>query len=225
MASLVVVSPPTDEPVTLTEAKQHLRVGTTANPVTEDDAYITDCITAARQYAEVFLNRALLTTTYRLRLDFFPDVNNAIERFFVPTYSIESYISRAIALMSGPIFLPRPPTTKVVSVTYLDVNGVTQTMNPATDYVTDLDAEPARVAPAYGKAWPVTYAIQGAINVTFQAGFGPDASTVPLPVKQAIKMLISHFYEMREPTTSGNVEKVPLSAEALLWHYRVLEIA
>jgi uncharacterized phiE125 gp8 family phage protein len=61
--SLVLVTAPTTEPATLTEAKSHLRVTTT-----DEDTYITSLITAARGIAESFLNRALLAQTWDWQL-------------------------------------------------------------------------------------------------------------------------------------------------------------
>lgn len=60
---------PTWEPLTLEEAKAHLRV---EHPV--DDTLIEALITAARGYAETFLRRAIPACTYRLYLDSFPCV-------------------------------------------------------------------------------------------------------------------------------------------------------
>ncbi len=62
-----LVTAPTAEPVTLAEAKLHLRVDDNA-----DDALITALITAARQHAEHDTRRALVTQTWKLALDAFP---------------------------------------------------------------------------------------------------------------------------------------------------------
>jgi uncharacterized phiE125 gp8 family phage protein len=56
------------EPVTLAEAKAHLRVD-----AADEDAYITALITVARTAAEERMQRTLMNTSWRLMLDFFPD--------------------------------------------------------------------------------------------------------------------------------------------------------
>jgi hypothetical protein len=208
--SVVVVTPPATEVLTLEEAKKHLRVVDD-----NDDDYISDLITASRQLAEIYLDRTLITTTLRMRADSFPDLPNATLKFFVPTYSVESYLARAISLMSGPFRLLRPPVQSVTGITYIDANGNLQTLSPSA-YIVDYDAEPARIAPAYSTPWPVTQAVQGAVNVTYKAGYGDAPSAVPIMHKQALRLLVSHFYENREVVTASMATKVPLSVEALL---------
>lgn len=69
--SLRVTVAPTVEPVTLEEAKLHLRVDD--DNTTEDDL-IESLITVAREHAEAFTNRAFLQQTLRMKMDEFPCV-------------------------------------------------------------------------------------------------------------------------------------------------------
>lgn len=62
-----VVNPPAEEPVTLAEAKNHLRVD-----VTTDDTEISRLIHAAREWAEQFTRRAIVKQTWKLWFDTFP---------------------------------------------------------------------------------------------------------------------------------------------------------
>lgn len=64
---LRLTTPPAVEPITLTEAKTHLRVSGT-----DDDDRITALIAAAREEAETITGRAFITQTWRLTLDRFP---------------------------------------------------------------------------------------------------------------------------------------------------------
>jgi uncharacterized phiE125 gp8 family phage protein len=57
----------TIEPVTLTEAQDHLR-----QPIEEEIPYINALITAARQHCEAYTQRAFITQTWRYVLDGFP---------------------------------------------------------------------------------------------------------------------------------------------------------
>jgi uncharacterized phiE125 gp8 family phage protein len=64
---LKLVTPPEVEPITLEEAKSHLRIDTDA-----EDVYVSALITAARERVELFLRRALATQTFEYTLDGFP---------------------------------------------------------------------------------------------------------------------------------------------------------
>lgn len=70
---LKIETPPAVEPITLADAKLHLRVEDT---VTEDDALIQAQIKAVRMAAENFTMRQFITATYQLFLDSFPTVIN-----------------------------------------------------------------------------------------------------------------------------------------------------
>jgi uncharacterized phiE125 gp8 family phage protein len=67
--SLIEITAPTVEPVSIAEAKEHLRIDHT-----RDDATIRAMITAARQYGENRTKRAWCTRTLELVLDEFEDV-------------------------------------------------------------------------------------------------------------------------------------------------------
>ena len=80
--SYKISTPPASEPVTLSEAKTHLRVD-----VSTDDTYITTLITAARQIVEKYLNRALINTTYTVLFDRLP---TCIKLLYSPVSSVTS---------------------------------------------------------------------------------------------------------------------------------------
>jgi uncharacterized phiE125 gp8 family phage protein len=81
--TLVRITPPATEPVTLQEAKIHLRVDDT-----EEDTSISMAIQAAREEAEHQTGRALITQTWERVLDAFPA--GAIQLGNPPIISITS---------------------------------------------------------------------------------------------------------------------------------------
>jgi uncharacterized phiE125 gp8 family phage protein len=97
--ALQLVLGPTEEPVSLDEAKAHLRVDLDA-----DDDRIEDAITAARETLEIEMRRCFLTTTWTLGLEHFPWCGARLR-------------------------LPRPPLRSVDAITYLDVDGAAQTLS------------------------------------------------------------------------------------------------
>lgn len=81
---LVLITPPAKEPVSLEEAKLHLRVD-----ISDDDALISGLVQAARERAEDILRRALITQTWELTLDRFPS-GNELELPLPPLQSVAS---------------------------------------------------------------------------------------------------------------------------------------
>lgn len=65
--SLRLVTAPSEEPVSLEEAKAHLRVS-----FSDDDALIGTLITAARENVEAYLKRALISQSWEIACDRFP---------------------------------------------------------------------------------------------------------------------------------------------------------
>jgi uncharacterized phiE125 gp8 family phage protein len=94
---LKVVTPPAVEPVSLAEAKAHLRLDTDF-----DDAYVSALITAARERIELFLRRALITQTLEYTLDGFPAGEIDLPR--PPLQSVEwiKYVDTAGILQTLP---------------------------------------------------------------------------------------------------------------------------
>lgn len=182
---------PAVEPVSLTEAKSHLRVD-----ISDDDDYISGLIKSAREYIEGATRQALITQTWRLSLDAWPEGNE--------------------------ITIPKPPLQSVTSIIYKDSDGNSTTWSTSA-YIVDSDSEPGRVVLAYGQSWPsVTLYPANPIQITFKAGYGDAASSVPQHLIHAIKFLVAHWYENREPVTVGAVARdVPLAVDSLIWLNRV----
>jgi len=163
--------------------------------VTAEDSLIESLITAARAYAENFTNRVLLTQTWDLVLDAFP---------------------------AGILELPQAPLQSIDSVLYIDSDGAEQTL-AASAYKVDAVTDPGRVAPAYGALWPMTRAEPNAVTIRFVAGYGDAAAAVPMPIKQAMLLMVGHLYQNREAVQAeGDFYRLPLGVEALLSPYRVL---
>lgn len=81
---LVLLTGPAEEPVSVEEAKLHLRVSTAA-----DDALIGSLIAAAREHVEARCRRALVTQVWDLYLDAFP-AGEEIELAMPPLRAVES---------------------------------------------------------------------------------------------------------------------------------------
>jgi uncharacterized phiE125 gp8 family phage protein len=178
---------PASEPVSLTDAKAHLRVD-----IDDDDDFISGLIAAARQYTETTTRRAFISQTWRLSLDNWP-AGDEIE-------------------------LPKPPLASVSSIVYKDADGASTTW-ATSNYIVDTDSEPGRIVLANGASWPtVSLYPVNPIQITFVAGYGAAGSSVPQYLRQAVKLLVSHWYENPEATKEGSaLQEIPFGVESLIY--------
>jgi uncharacterized phiE125 gp8 family phage protein len=85
MAAYVLSSSASQEPITLEEAKQHLRID-----IDDDNLIIDSLISVAREYAEAVTGRALITQTWKAYLEDWPSDKDYIELPFPPLQSVSS---------------------------------------------------------------------------------------------------------------------------------------
>jgi hypothetical protein len=209
MTALVRTAAPAEEPITLEEAKAHLRVD-----IANDDELIEALITAARMGAEEFTRRAFISQDWRLWLDTFP---GAAEPWWDGMRE-----GAATGVLRRFIHLPRSPLQAIVAVKTYDEANVESIFDP-TLYFVDTASEPGRLALRSNAAWPVAQRQYNGIRVDFTAGYG-DASAVPQPLKQGMLSHIAFLYENRGDgqTLSGHAAApVPEVAQMLYQPYRV----
>jgi hypothetical protein len=285
MALLTLVQP-TQEPVELFWMKNYLRLD---SGFTADDLLIGSLITAAREWAENFCERAFVFQTKRLLMDFFPgyvDFKLAGQRVSSP------FVSGSNAILVGiryAIALPWPQVRSIAVFQYQDQNGDPQAMVAGTDFIQDLDSQPARLMPLFGAMWPVARVVANAVQVDYVTGYwgsipvavtdgsavvsssftflprdvgspiaipganpgtpgsvlnttiasvsdggvatlavaaGAAASAsinfgvLPHSIRNAILLLVSHWYENRDP----DQQEIPFAVKALLYPYRDLRL-
>lgn len=172
--SAIQTAAPATEPISLEEAKSHLRI---EPDDTGSDADIEAMIAAARQKFEIESGQALITQQWILALSCWPQGKK--------------------------IRLPNPPLQSVQSVIYYDENDQSYQLSSAM-YEVDTMGEPGELLLRAGRAWPVGVTLRSAnpVQVAFTAGYG-DASAVPQVVKRALLLTIGHWYENREEVLVG----------------------
>lgn len=183
----VVVVPP--EPVvTWAEADAHLRLDGDDTQQT----YVESLIAAATAHVDGphgILGRAVGEQTLELRTCAFP----------------RAYLT-----------LPYGPVGEVVSVKYLDADGVEQT---AATSLYEQTGDVLRLA--YNQTWPSVRGDAECVRIRYTAGW----ETPPAAIKAAILLLVGHWYENREAVNVGNItSEMPLAVDRLLAPYRVLRV-
>ena len=181
---------PAVEPLTVAEAKLHLRVD-----ISDDDAYIGTLITAAREWVESYLDRTLITTQLILRAAEFP------------TEELE--LARPPMATAG--------TATAVVITYTLADTTTATLSTAL-YRVDRTTTPGNVAPIINGTWPSDVIEDAnAVAVTYWAGYGPTSASVPATIRHAMLMLIGHWYEQRSAVLTATISKpLEFAVESLL---------
>ena len=205
---LQLVTPPAEEPVSLIEAKLHLRVD-----FDEDDTLIAALITAARLAAETLTGRQFVTARWKFVLDGFPGPS-----------ALGAPAGQSFSLPGHAILLSKSPVQSVVSINYLDMGSVLQTFSPSA-YTVDTACEPARITPVFGQVWPIALPQIGAVSITFDAGYG-SAALVPEGIKSWIKLRVGSLYAHREEVamlSRGRIDLLPF-VDGLLDPYKVVMV-
>ena len=161
----------------------------------EENTLIEALITAAREYCEGYTRRALATQTIEAYLHCFP-WNDRFE-------------------------LLMPPLQSVTSVKYKDSDGIETTMTAGTDYIVDTESDVGGIVLSYGSSWPsfTPYPLHP-IKVRYVAGYN-STNPVPKTIKQAMLLLIGHWYANREAVLLGTISKeIEFAVKALLSLWR-----
>ena len=162
-----IVTAAASEPITLSEAKNFLRVDHS-----DDDTLISALITASRQMCEEYTRRILVTTTIDEYFDKFP--MNRWEN------------------LSNLIYLSRGPVASITSVKYVDEIGSEVTIT-TDQYIIDTISEPARIQSTAG--WFAAAGVVNQVIVRYIVG--TDVSSIPKPLIQGMMLVISDLYDQR----------------------------
>lgn len=171
-----VVSGPIAEPITVQQAKAQARIDAGS---TLDDPLFAIYVPAAREYAEEYTNRAFFNQIWIRTLDSFPlatGYDSTIGPADRQAWAVAGQIWNLVA-----IDLPGGRVVQVISITYVDENGVTQTLDPST-YRVDLSSEPCRLTPAPAVAvWP------------FSGVFQPGSIAIEYEVASYVQQVVEQF--------------------------------
>ena len=196
---LKLITAPTEEPLTLSEVKEHIRVD-----VTDDDALITALIKAARERAEFITRRQLVTATWQL-------------------------IGDSFAAGGKGFNLPLPSLQSVTKIEYVDTTGTLVTLSAMTYIVDNVsEPARVALAPDIIN-WPETERGFNKVLVTFDAGYGAASAIpedIKLAMKLLIG---SWYANREAAVVAQGISATELptivSAEALLQQFRVMRFS
>lgn len=203
--ALEMVVGPKSEPLTLDEAKKHLRIDTT-----DEDVLTSIRLKAARSACEQHMSRALINQRWKLTLDRFP---REME----------------------PLRLYRPPFRALVSLRYMDENQAWQTMDPLTlRTVKDANAAWLVPNDNWPDTYDAIGVVEATWDAGYidglavpQGGGDPQPSdgdptdAIPFEIKAAILLTLGTLDVFHEDAVSGTiVTQLPRGAEALMSPFR-----
>jgi len=159
----------------------------------DEDTLISTLIKTARHQVENMIGRALIQ---------------------------RSFLYRGHAPKSKCLTLPRPPLIEVTRLSLIAENDVGVDI-PATDYLVNVYHDPGEVRLKDAASWTDYLADFATLEIEFIAGYGDTQDDIPLPVKQAILLLLAQSYEHRD---IGEKPQIPIMVDALLMPYRWIRI-
>lgn len=182
---------PTELPVSLAEAKAQLQIDAT---VSDWDDLLTGMLNAAVAYVDGWsgvLGRCLVTQTWEARFECF----------------------------EAEFDLPFPDVSAVV-VKYYDTSDTLQTYS-SSNYQLVQESCGSEVSVYLTSTWPATSLNrEDVVVITMTVGYGA-ATAVPAAIKQAILMIVGHWFANRETVNVGNITtELPFSAAAMLAPFR-----
>jgi uncharacterized phiE125 gp8 family phage protein len=157
----------------------------------DDDDIIAALIAGSRIHVEAQTRRALISQSWRLIRDAWP--------------------------VDGRMAVTPVPLASVIAARVYKEDGTTQDVDTQAFL---LDAASGVVAFAPW-ALPQPGRATAGIEIDIAAGYGNAAGDVPEPLRQAIRLLIAHWYENRGLAADHAVVRLPATAAALIAPYVV----
>ena len=193
-----VVVPATVEPITLAEARSHLRIDAFGSPPSHpDDDYIEQLISIAREWTEDYLRRALATKTIDIVYDNFDD-----------------------------LAIPVQPVQSITYIKYQDVDDVQQTVSSSIYKLNQFYGEVIlKYNQSWPSVYPEDGVVTMRAVVGYTTGQSPDIVPMPFPIKAAMLLIIGNLYENRQQDLLSNTRmtfnSLPMGVYNLIQPYRL----
>lgn len=222
--TLRTITPPANEPIALAQAKAYAR-----SYSTWEDAMMGDMITEARQLAEQYTGRILVTSTLlwtiQLRADYMAYTGA------VGLGGGFGFGGFGAGSPMGGMYWPERlelPVSPVQGINSITVRGADQTDTVIDPSVYDLDSEldPGLLRLRYYdiiQAYPAVILPLQHVQVSLTAGYGgPEYNeAIPAPILRAIYIMIAYLYRNRG-VVNEDTPGVPDVFYTLLDNYRIV---
>lgn len=159
----------------------------------DDDALITDLIRSARIRVEGMIGGALITRAQRFT---------------------------SARVRGRGVFINHHPVSGITAIRVLDDVGAAVDV-PLGSVSINLRCQPPAVSLKSHSSWQGVMSGAAAIEVDLTAGFGDTADDIPMPLRQAVMLVLAQSYEFRG---DDNPPPVPMMVDALLMPYRMVRL-
>ncbi len=143
-----------------------------------------------------------------------------VENMIGRTLIRRSFVYRCAVPAGRCLTVPRPPLLGVTRLTLIAENDQAGDI-PNTDYTVTTRRDPAEIKLVSGRNWTDYLSEFTTLEVEYEAGYGDVPDDIPLPIRQAILLLLAHSYEFRE---MSETPAIPTMVDALLASYRVVRL-
>jgi uncharacterized phiE125 gp8 family phage protein len=158
---------------------------------TAEDSLITSLIVAARRDIETMSLHKLISQTWDWYMDDWPGF---------------------------PLKVPFPPLQSVTGV-YYTLEGASEATWASSNYIVDAYSVPGRIVLQSTASAPSGQLVEAnGVKIRFVCGFGAAGTSVDERARQAMLLLIGHYYEHREEVIverGANVVQLPMAVGML----------
>ena len=161
--------------------------------ISDDDTLIDNLIKAATQSAEDYTNRCFIATTLTMVGDTWKDIYT----------------------------LYKSPVSAVTKIQYYDTTN-TQVVLSTSVYIVDNTSKPCRILLDEDQEFPDLADRKMAVEAIYVVGESEDGTEVSNLIKQAILLMVGHWYQNREAVVIGRIAtEIPMAAKMILDQYKI----
>ena len=211
MSGVTIVTGESVDVVTTAQINSNLRISSSDST---HDTQIEICRDASISVAKEYLQKSLMQRTLKLSLDNIPFSDSVLPNTEgITTGPFLEYRQRSVNL-------PFSPLVSVTHVKTFDDSDNATTM-ASSRYFVDTASDYGRVVLRTGETWDDMIRVANAIEITYVAGYGSVATSVPAGIRQGIIVLASHFFENPEMVIKGqNISVIPTLVNSLWKPFR-----